>query len=255
MRILTSSLICAALLCAVVSLRADDNTAQAAARAALMQKMQELDSTQSDNSAPPPPASENTPERPSAPVEPPAPENQPPPVPTPSIPPSQPVVAPAPEVVVPQTPPAAVVPAASASSGEMSPQAEEQAIISGRQGAVQPQATSAPANALPVMNEMASPPAQTPVPVQPQKKRGFFSHILHPFGHASHPAVVEVQHPQPTQGYAVKNNSNFAPITPPPAPVSPDQEAQLQALLEKYKADQITPDEYQAQRAIIVGPR
>ena len=43
------------------------------------------------------------------------------------------------------------------------------------------------------------------------------------------------------------------PIEAPSIPVTPDVEAQLQDLLAKYRADQITPAEYQAARAKILG--
>jgi hypothetical protein len=43
------------------------------------------------------------------------------------------------------------------------------------------------------------------------------------------------------------------PIEAPPLPISAAKEAQLQALLAKYKADQITPVEYQKQRAEILA--
>ncbi len=43
------------------------------------------------------------------------------------------------------------------------------------------------------------------------------------------------------------------PIVPPPLPISATKEERLNALLEKYKADQITPDEYHLQRAAILA--
>jgi hypothetical protein len=43
------------------------------------------------------------------------------------------------------------------------------------------------------------------------------------------------------------------PLESPPLPITATQEAQLQALLAKYKANQITPDEYQRQRAEILA--
>jgi hypothetical protein len=43
------------------------------------------------------------------------------------------------------------------------------------------------------------------------------------------------------------------PIEAPPPPVSAAQEAQLQALLERYKANQITPEQYQTERAKILA--
>jgi hypothetical protein len=43
------------------------------------------------------------------------------------------------------------------------------------------------------------------------------------------------------------------PIEAPALPISAAQEAQLQALLAKYKANQITPGEYHKQRAEILA--
>jgi hypothetical protein len=45
----------------------------------------------------------------------------------------------------------------------------------------------------------------------------------------------------------------FKPIEVPAVPFSTAKEAQLQALLTKYKADQIMPEEYQKQRAEILA--
>lgn len=45
------------------------------------------------------------------------------------------------------------------------------------------------------------------------------------------------------------------PILAPPLPISPAKQAQLQGLFERYKADQITPEQYHAERArILAGP-
>jgi hypothetical protein len=43
------------------------------------------------------------------------------------------------------------------------------------------------------------------------------------------------------------------PIEVPALPISAAKEAQLRALLAKYKADQITPGEYHKQRAEILA--
>ncbi|HTV63778.1 MAG TPA: hypothetical protein VMH30_14550, partial [Verrucomicrobiae bacterium] len=43
------------------------------------------------------------------------------------------------------------------------------------------------------------------------------------------------------------------PIQPPPPPVSAAQQEQLQELLQRYDANQITPEEYQAERAKIMA--
>jgi hypothetical protein len=43
------------------------------------------------------------------------------------------------------------------------------------------------------------------------------------------------------------------PITAPALPISPAKQAQLQGLLERYKADQITPEQYHTERARILA--
>lgn len=45
----------------------------------------------------------------------------------------------------------------------------------------------------------------------------------------------------------------FRPIEAPALPISMSKAAQLQALLAKYKADQITPEQYHKQRAAILA--
>ena len=45
----------------------------------------------------------------------------------------------------------------------------------------------------------------------------------------------------------------FNPIEAPPLPVSAQKQAELQALLAKYMADQVSPEEYQKQRAAILA--
>jgi hypothetical protein len=43
------------------------------------------------------------------------------------------------------------------------------------------------------------------------------------------------------------------PIAAPALPISASKDARLQALLQKYEADQITPEEYHQQRAAILA--
>ncbi|HUC86307.1 MAG TPA: hypothetical protein VL970_14005 [Candidatus Acidoferrales bacterium] len=60
--------------------------------------------------------------------------------------------------------------------------------------------------------------------------------------------------PAPATGSGnVGKNLDRQPMTGPPLPISASKEARLQALLEKYKADQITPEEYHQQRAAILA--
>ncbi len=50
----------------------------------------------------------------------------------------------------------------------------------------------------------------------------------------------------------IKTSSDFAPIAAPALPLSAIKQQKLQDLLAKYKADQITPEEYHRQRAVIL---
>jgi hypothetical protein len=245
-------LMCVLAVCSGLVARADDNAAQAAARAALIQKMQQMDSGQSDDSTSPPIAPAPATGNQAPPMAVPTPESQVPRVETPSTP----VISePEPETkpkMTPQTepPPApAETPVApDVAAPKNSAQAEEQAIISRHS----PQA-EAPANVLPPPNETApQPSAEMPAP----QKRGFFSRILHPFHQNRRSAVTEERRMKPAAPeYSNKNRPDFAPVVPPPPPVSPEQDAQLQALLEKYKANQISPEQYQNERAAIIGPQ
>jgi hypothetical protein len=68
------------------------------------------------------------------------------------------------------------------------------------------------------------------------------------------PAVAPVVKPvpQPDLNYAGKS-LGFKPVEAPPPPVSEQKVAKLQALLAKYMANQIAPDEYQKERAAILA--
>jgi hypothetical protein len=46
--------------------------------------------------------------------------------------------------------------------------------------------------------------------------------------------------------------STLPPIAAPDLPISAEKKQQLDALLSRYRADQITPDQYQAERAKIL---
>jgi hypothetical protein len=65
--------------------------------------------------------------------------------------------------------------------------------------------------------------------------------------------------PSPVAAPAVANagdsgkSAGFQPIAAPPLPVTAEQEVALQALLKQYIANQVTPDQYQAERAKILG--
>jgi len=60
---------------------------------------------------------------------------------------------------------------------------------------------------------------------------------------------------QPPHPSRAEKGSKFPPLQAPPTGLSSNQEQQLASLLQKYKADDITPEQYQAERAkILAGP-
>jgi hypothetical protein len=65
-------------------------------------------------------------------------------------------------------------------------------------------------------------------------------------------AAVEAK---PSAKMAIPALPTFAPMEPPPLPISADKQRQLAELLEQYKADKVTPDEYQRQRAKILSEK
>lgn len=69
---------------------------------------------------------------------------------------------------------------------------------------------------------------------------------------AAKPGVVATPMPEPVQ--PIKMVIAPAPIgMAPPLPISAEKQQKLQALLAKYRMDQVTPDEYQKQRAVILA--
>jgi hypothetical protein len=61
--------------------------------------------------------------------------------------------------------------------------------------------------------------------------------------------------PKTTEASHLAKEAGLEPIVSPPLPISTDKEAQLQALLAKYKADLVTAGQYQTERAkILAGP-
>ena len=66
-------------------------------------------------------------------------------------------------------------------------------------------------------------------------------------------APVVVKAPRSANAYYPGKELGLKPIEVPAAPISAAKEAQLQALLAKYKADQISPEAYYKQRAEILA--
>ncbi len=79
-------------------------------------------------------------------------------------------------------------------------------------------------------------PAPVPPPIEPMPS----------------PVVKSPPPADNSAAYAGKD-MGFKPIAAPPPPVSAQQEAELQALLARYMANEITPDEYQKERAAILA--
>ncbi len=88
-------------------------------------------------------------------------------------------------------------------------------------------------------------PAPSPVEPKPHSVRSTT---------APHPSQSP-QPPPPAEAKARKKTSlaTLPPMAGPALPISAEKQQQLQALLQRYKADQITPEQYQAERAKILG--
>ncbi|HEU6447714.1 MAG TPA: hypothetical protein VFV23_04680 [Verrucomicrobiae bacterium] len=218
------------------SVRADDNAAQAAARAALMQKMNELEGGQ-------PPAAQtpaavtpitNAPENS---MTPPAPETNP---------------APAPETAAPATEPAPANP----------PVVETPAETNPAPPAAQMEMTNEAAPAAPVVETPTpvqitnAPEAPVVVPIPPSSPAPVVIATNSADSQAAARAALMQQLNQPPSTGGSPSNVNasgYTPIVAPPPPVNSAQQAQLDALLEQYKADQITPEQYQTERQKILS--
>ena len=211
---LFSAVSAAVLLAALVSPKifAQDSDAQQKAREALRQKMSELDASKSGNSAP----KSVTPPPVAAPTQSapaPAPVTAPPPPPPPA---TEPVVVPKSTTPPPAAPVAVPEPAAQPIDAEGSEKARAALREKMNQLNSQPTTATAPATA-PKSTAKAAPATATA---------------------------------------ASNKAAQAAPATPraleTPAPaISASKEARLAELLQKYKADAITPEEYHTKRAAI----
>jgi len=293
-------LVCAAIFCAgFISIRADDNPAQAAARAALEQKMSELDAQQtSTNMEAPPPVTPSgvTQEQPAATA--PASLDT---TPTPSaeliqrsmmpLPGGNPPAATAPiDIIKPEILPASANteaqaralqalqqkmselnqhPAEAPESAPTSPEPQVTAVESAAQAkaralkaedaAAQAQAEAQKEAALAEQKhaaEAAAAAAKEEARAQAEAQRQALAEKKQAEAKAKGEQSQEA--PKVTSTSAASLNYpgkelGLKPIEPPALPISADKQAQLQALLTIYKADKITPAEYQAQRAKILA--
>jgi hypothetical protein len=191
--------ICALALGGALAVHAQDNPAQAAARAALQQKMNELDAN------------------PSASV--------------PSA--YAPASAPTAPAVVPEVAPAAVAPVAPATAIEATPTDAAPVVETPAPAA------TAPAAAVETATPVATAPTDTTRAALLQK--------MHELD--TKPAAAEPAAP------AVAKTEIKAPVAKPTPSSAPalSKDERLMLLLARYKADQITPEQYHTERAAILA--
>jgi hypothetical protein len=70
------------------------------------------------------------------------------------------------------------------------------------------------------------------------------------------PAAIQSVSTEPAQNAKAPypgGELGLQPILAPPLPISPAQQAQLQALIERYNDNAITPEQYQIERAKILA--
>ncbi|MGB7770049.1 MAG: hypothetical protein WBN22_14535 [Verrucomicrobiia bacterium] len=208
--------VCAAAICAsFTTVRADDNPDQAAARAALEAKLRELSvQPAATNAQTSAPATPAQPTQPAAPA--PASATPPPPV------------------AVTPSGASSVAPAQTMAPAPMAPSSDHGlfAPVPPPSGSIP--AAMAPEENMPPSTTSAVPTAvQTPAPAAAQ--------------------AIPMESPQTANAIYPGKELGLKPITAPPLPISPMQQAQLQALLDKYDANIITPEQYQAARTKILA--
>jgi hypothetical protein len=236
----------AAFFTSFMTVRADDTPAQAAARTALEEKLHELDTQQAPtNAQTPTPA---TPEQPAQPAATAPPTAQQPVVVTPSgATTREPTNQSAPAITMPSTPPPAEKPtmttAPSVAPAKATASSAPTASSSGNSffRPVPPPSGGIPAGAALEVEQnvpsstMSTAPtaAQTPAPVAAQS--------------------VPMEPSQTVNASYPGKQLGLQPIVAPPLPISVEQQAQLQALLARYDANAITPEQYQIERAKILA--
>jgi hypothetical protein len=302
---------CAVVICAsFISVHADETPVQAAARAALEQKMNELDQTQTQ--APPvlvtpsgavvvqpdksatnitrtvPAKTVTSPTAPAA-TTPATEATTPEPTPLPAAPvapePQSPPAATMPTQTTPATPPPAetkpapvMTPVEPAAAATITSETNAAPAASGTTP-VAPKPENPPAETMPAEVTPATPPSTetTPAAPTPEMKPAPTVETVQPapfifkpappaitpaagtvFESPAMPTTIKV-----TPGVMSATNQinaiytgkelGLKPIESPLLPVSAAQQAQLQALLIKYKANQISPEEYHNQRAEILA--
>jgi hypothetical protein len=221
--------VCVVAFCAsLITIRAEDTSAQAAARAALMEKINESEA-QPAQPAPAPPIvvtpSGAAPEKPSQPTNATA-------VPAPAV--SAPPAVPAPKAKV--TPAPETIPTTPAPPGAKA-QTKVQAASEQKTTGLNQQNRATPA----VVPAAPPAPRARPVAIRPVK----------PASPAARPEVMSP--PDQINANSPGSELGLKPIHAPPLPISAAKEMRLQGLLQLYEADQITPAQYHAERAKILA--
>lgn len=242
--------VCAAALCGgVIATRADDNADQAAARAALEAKMRELNTEPVTNNTTPAPATAR-PAQQTRSVAPATPPTQNPPA---AIPEKKEQPAPVSATAPSQSGEQATNPPATAVSRPVQKAEHASNASSTNGGWFQP--VPPPSGSKHVITESQPPtepkeenpqpikPAQTPPPTQPTPQPAPVKQPVYTEHHENPNA------PYPGQRLGMK------PIQAPGLPITQAQQDELQALLEKYEANAITPEQYQTERARILRER
>lgn len=240
------------LVCASVTLvHADDSAAQAAARAALMEKMNEMSGQQAQTNLPP----QSQPEQPAAAQTPPS-ANPPPMTETP---PATPPVA-TPPVVTTPPPAASGTNQAVARAALMQKMNEMSEPSNAPAGTMQPVVVSPPLTAPPMTNVL------TQYPVNPAGAPATTNNaplVVPPVEQAApgpQPPPSLAQTPSPAKS-GVTNASSKMPapvqvetqLTAPPLPISAEKQAELQQLLSRYVNNEVTSVQYQEERAKILA--
>jgi hypothetical protein len=99
-----------------------------------------------------------------------------------------------------------------------------------------------------LLQKMSEIESQSPATPMPAPEKVVVKKTEKPVEKIETPAPVVMQ-PKP----AMVAEPMVKPIETPALPISATKEERLQALLQKYKTDQITPEEYHTERAKIMG--
>ncbi len=168
--------------------------------------------------------------------------NQPQPAPAPApAAPIQPAATP-PRAAAPVAPPPIAAPITASRSGDTEAQAKAREALRQKYHEGQGQQPGAPATSVP--SAIAWTPGGFDNPAQAKAREALWQKMR------------ELDASQPFVGFGGSpsfSTVTFKPIDPPPTAFSGPKSEKLAELLRKYRADQITPEEYHKQRAVVVA--